>query len=37
VLILVMMLVLLSIQSLVGHTRLGRRGVAVNALPVVAS
>ena len=37
VLILVMMLVLLSIQALVGHTRLGRRGVAVENLTVTAT
>jgi len=37
VLILVMMLVLLSIQALVGHTRLGRRGMAVENLTVTAT
>jgi iron(III) transport system permease protein len=37
VLIVVMMLVLLSIQSLIGRTQLGRRGVEINNLPVVAS
>jgi iron(III) transport system permease protein len=37
VLILVMMFVLLAIQFLVGHTRLGRRGVEINTLPVAAS
>ena len=37
VLILVMMLVLVAIHFLVGQTRLGRRGVEINTLPVVAS
>jgi iron(III) transport system permease protein len=37
VLILVMMFVLLAIQFLVGHTRLGRRGVMITTLPAAAS